>query len=368
MYLRLLVRLGCCLLPCGLLAVAVLAAEPSSPSQNVSLSMDRLAEIIAACVKEQGRDEVMLGPFADSSKVPSNAGPGIVQLLSQSLNKQGIKVRDKAALEVRGKYFTDVDPKWDRQAVYVQAVVLDEKKNELLFTDRKILGVKIFGARAVASMLALTVDDLPPDEKRQDKKIQLAVYKPSEHIEESRIAAAANSPYALEILVKDGDEYVARPAESKEGRAYVPLKKDETYAIRIHNNSSHDAAVTLSIDGLGLFAFNEEKEMYSHVLIPAKRSGTIKGWYRTREQADAFTITGYARSAVAQSLKYPSSVGTVTATFAMAWKESEEAPEGENSRSGDIATGRGPNVDTDYRIEPRRFGRTRTSISVRYTR
>lgn len=364
MFARSIVGLCLGLLPCTLL----LSAEPAAPSKNVNLEMDKLAERIASFVKEEGRDAVMLGAFTDRSSVPSNAGPGIAQQLGESLKRQGIQIRDNAALEVGGEYFTKVDPDEDRQAVYVRVIVRDDKKREVLHTGRRIKGAEIFGARAIASMLALTVDDLPPDEKDQDAKIRLAVAGPSDFINESRVAAGPESPYALEILIKQDGKYVPLRAVRKDGRAFVPLKKDDHYAVRFINDSPHDAAVVLSIDGLSLFAFQEEKATYSHFLIPAKSAGVIRGWYRTRDKADAFTVTDYADAAAAKALKYASSVGTITATFAVAWRESEQPPEGENSRAADIATGRGPNVKTDYRIEPRHFGRTRTSISVRYAK
>ena len=370
MYVRSIACLCLGVLSCGLL----LAAEPASPSKNVSLELDRVAERLARFLKEERQDAVMLGAFLDRSTVPSNAGPGIAQLLGESLKKKGIQVRDKASLEVGGEYFTDVDPEENRQAVFVRVIVRDDNKREVLRTGDKIKGGEVFkgaeilGARAVASMLALSVDDLPPEEKDQDVKIRLAVAGPSDFIKESRVAAGPESPYALEILVKQDDKYVPLRAVRKDGRAFVPLKKDDEYAVRLINDSPHDAAVVLSIDGLSLFAFQEDKEVYSHFLVPAKSSGVIKGWYRTRDKADAFTVTDYANAAASKALKYPSSVGTITATFAVAWRESEQPPEGENSRAADIATGRGPNVDTDYRVEPRRFGRTRASISVRYAR
>lgn len=356
-------RLGRRLGLCGLLLLAAVAAEPASPSRNVSLEMDGLAERIAQAVKGAGHKAITVGTFADRSTVPSNAGPGLVQLLRDSLQKQGLQVKDDARLEVGGEYFTQVDEEVDRQAVYVRAIVRNEEKREMFRFGRKV-----FGARAVASLLALTLDDLPPDEAEQDAKIRLAVAKPHDHIQGSRSAAGPESPYAVEIFVMEGTRFAPRPLESRDGRAFVSLKKEEIYAVRLINNSPHDAAVTLSIDGLSLFAFNEEKDTYSHMLIPAKKAGLVKGWYRTRNQADAFTITGYADSAAARSLKDESAVGAITATFAIAWKESEPAPEGENSRAADIGTGRGPNVPAAFQIEPRHFGRTRASISIRYAR
>ncbi len=342
------------------LLAALVAAEPASPSANVRLEMDALAEKIADFVKEEGGDAVALGSFANRSKVPSNAGPGLAQQLSAALQKQGIQIKDRAARQVGGEYFTDVDPKENRQAVFVSAIIRDDQKNEV-----QRFGRKIFGARAVVSLMALTVDDLPPDEKEQDAKVRLAVRRPRDYSQGARLWASKDSPYAIEVLVQKGDDYVPRALEDRDGRAFVPLQKGERYAIRLHNQSEHDTAVTLSIDGLSLFAFKDEEATYSHVLVPAGKSGVIKGWYRTRDRADAFTITDYAQSAAARSLKDESAVGAITATFAVAWKESQPAPDGENSRAADIGTGRGPNVEANYQPQQRHFGRTRTSISVR---
>jgi hypothetical protein len=350
------------------LPVLVGGVRAAAPEGGLSKEMGELAKQVAVYVKEKGVASVRVGQFSerrigDLAGLPTAAGPGLARALTVELKKLGVRVEDGAGLEVVGDYFSDQDRDEERQAIFIRGRLLDDQKNEVL----RLRGRKLFGLKPIAALLALTVDDLPPDEGAQDRKLRQSMTRPAAHLKGTRTSAGRGSPYAVEILVKSGAGYVARAAEDRDGLAYVPLKKGEEYAVRLVNDSPHDAAVALSIDGLSLFAFSANKE-YTHVLVPAKSTGVIKGWHRSDEKSDAFKVVGYADSAAAKALASGATLGTVTALFAVAWKEGESPPTDERSRAADLGTGRGPSLDQKYTAQTRHFGRTRATVSVRYSK
>lgn len=164
----------------------------------------------------------------------------------------------------------------------------------------------------------------------------------------------------------------------------MAIRRNEVYQVRLINDSEQEVAVQLSIDGLSMFAFSElrhkagpkkSEPLYTVVIVPAKAIGKpgeaiIPGWHRTNEQTDSFQVTAYAQSAAA-TLRHPANIGTITATFQMAWREDHAAPSDEPGKrrggTGD-ATGFGPRVDVMYKEVRRNLGVIRDSISVRYTK
>jgi hypothetical protein len=158
----------------------------------------------------------------------------------------------------------------------------------------------------------------------------------------------------------------------------VPIKRDEVYAIRLINDADHDVAVALTIDGLNMFVFSEEKDektggaVSNHLLVRAKSTFLVRGWCINDKQSDEFKVTSYAKSAAAE-LNSSANVGTITACFHAAWDAKDEPPPGE-PKSGDAhsqsadATGRGARFDQKYEVLERKIGALRGAVSVRYTR
>jgi hypothetical protein len=194
--------------------------------------------------------------------------------------------------------------------------------------------------------------------------------RPRAPISGARILAAPRSPYAIEILVKGQEQpYRARTPTDDEGLAFVPIRRGEAYAVRLINNSPHEAAVSLTIDGLSMFAFSESKKA-SRIIVPAGGSTTIRGWHRTDRESNEFLVTEYAKGAAALLKSDPSKVGTITATFAAAWekKRPEDEPPPPPSAPADDATGLGKKVEVKFTRVNRQVGVTRAAISVRYTK
>jgi hypothetical protein len=139
----------------------------------------------------------------------------------------------------------------------------------------------------------------------------------------------------------------------------VNLDRGEEYVVRLYNRAPFEAAITLTIDGLSMFAFSEEGNFGSQVLIPPGRFVEIPGWYVNKTKTDAFEIGGYAESAAASKLLPSTSVGVITATFHESIEGSGKDPK---------ATKRGRQIDLTYKEEKRLVKPAITVVSVRYDR
>jgi hypothetical protein len=354
------------------MVAAMVHAAPSGRARAAS-DLDAEMTVVARQIKllldQRGHDAIAVGEFRGPASLASSAGPALTKALSDELRKLDVGVKRQAALEVNGEY-RDVEDQRARQlAVQIKAHIVDRSGAELAAFEPR----GIFNMTTIASLVGATVA-LPANasDEARDKTLTDAVDHPKVHLAQTRIAAAPGSPYAIEILVKTGPSSRPRAAsKDPEGYAFLKIKRGEAYEVKLINDSPHDAAVTLTIDGLNVFAFSGNKG-YTHWIVPSKGTLTVPGWHRTNKVSDSFLVTEYARGAAAEKLPSSASVGTITAAFAAAWPKDAKPPEDEaaarpGSRSGD-ATGKGPPVRTDFQEVVRVVGRLRDAVSVRYTR
>jgi hypothetical protein len=361
------------LIPLLALVVCLVSSGSVRASNSLRLELAEAAKKIASVIKGQGGNAIAVGEFTGPRRLRSSAGPGIAEILAEELKKLGIEVKDDPnAPEVKGDFFDIEDKESDQLAALLKIRILD-RSGKVLFEGER----GIFGDETLASMFGLTAQ-LPPNAgpKARTEKLKESIEHPRAHVANTQIAAGADSPYAIEILVKSGDQFVPRaPSDDGSGRAFVQIKRHEIYAIRLINNSPHDAAVNVTIDGLNMFTFSALKDnktgqpLYTHVLVAKQSNGTILGWHRDNEKSDSFLVGEYAKSAAAEMLVHNSAtIGTITACFAAAWPKNGPPPKDEPaSRSGD-ATVRGPEVSAKYTEVERVWGVVRASVSVRYTK
>jgi len=353
------------------LAAAILALMAATLPTHAAEDLDKEMTVVARQIKllldQKGKDSIAVGEFRGPAKLASSAGPAIAKALEDELKKMGVTCKRRAELEVNGDY-RDVDDKKEKfLSVQIKARVVDSKGNEVVtFEPRGILNVS-----TIASLIGVTVALPDADEKKRNEKLAEAVDRPSVHLASTRISAAKDSPYAVEILVKVGKEFRPRAASrDDDGFAFLKIKRGETYEVRLINDSPHDAAVTLTVDGLSVFAFSDNKA-YTHWIVPSKGSLTVPGWHRSNVVSDSFQVGDYAKSPAEEKLSSSASLGTITATFAAAWIKGsppeDEAAKSKGERSADV-TIKGPPVGTNFTEVLRDTGRLRASVSVRYTK
>jgi hypothetical protein len=351
-----------------MLATLFLVPRPAQAASNLQRELGVVAQEIAKFVKDMNEESVSVGEFRAPPQLAASAGPAIAQVLSDEIRKHGVQVKSRAKLGVEGRYRDVIDEKTKRLAAQIQISLVDRAGKEILSLDRGV-----FGDATLSSLFGATTD-LPPtaDDKTRDQKIQDALDKPSTNLRGTRISPSPESPYGIEILIKSGPGMQPRQPKDDDGLAFVPIHRHEIYAIKLHNDSPYEAAVTLTIDGLNVFCFSQNKT-YTQWIIPPKTHGTIIGWHVTNEGSDSFQVTEYSKSAAAVKMPNSAKLGTITASFAAAWPKeamppSDEPPSPhEFARSAD-ATGRGPHVATKYTEVQRLFGVTRAAVSVRYTK
>lgn len=358
-------------------AVALVAALPTSAKADDALrkELTTVAQGIAEALKGLGHDAVAIGEFTGPAQLASSSGPAITKILSEELPKLGVTVKRIAAIGVKGEFEDVKDKQTGLLAARIKGTVTD-RAGQVLFTFSR----GVFGDNAVAALFGTTAKlpaDLPPAERNAE--LEKSLDKPKVTIEGARVSAAADSAYAVEIMAAPpGAKYVPRAATAQDGLAFVPLSRGEVFAVKLINRSPHDAAVTLTIDGLNLYSFSDLRDpktgrsKFSVVVVGAGQETVIYGWHRTHEVSDSFVITEYAKSAAAE-LKSTAPTGAITATFAAAWPKDQQPPADEpknpasNSRSAD-AVGRGVQVHQHYVEVQRDIGVVRATVSVRYTK
>src|SRR5262245_62067805 len=351
-------------------------AAPARADDALRTEIVTVAKGIAEAVKGLGHEAIAVGEFTGPAQLSASGGPLIVKTLTEELPKQGLAVKQGATVGLKGEFEDVKDMQSGLLAARIKGTVTD-RSGQVLFTFTR----GVFGDTALAALFGTTAKlpaDLPPAERNAE--LEKSLDKPKVVVNGARASAAADSPYAVEILAapRPGGKYAAKTATVDGGQAFVPLSQGEVFGVRLINKSPHDAAVTLTIDGLSLYAFSDVKDpktgrpRYTVIIVPAGKEVFLRGWHRTNEVAEEFTITQYAKSAAAE-LKSTAPTGTITAAFAAAWPVDKAPPadeppsQAQNSRSGD-AVGRGARVGQKFVEVQRHLGVVRATVSVRYTK
>jgi hypothetical protein len=350
-----------------------LACPPSAPAQRpLRRELAEVAKVVRKHLRDRG-EEVALGPFTCAAEAKANYGPGIVQMLAEELKKVGLRIDlqvREARFVLQGAYrvITDTSTR-DRQLAIKLEVKLRERggKGIELDVDRAVVV-----EQTVAAMLGLTVA-LQPGGSAAERAKELTVAFRQEKkplVEGGRIAAGPDGRYGVELLVKRGGRYEPVKPRLEDNEAYAGVARDEVYALRLYNDTEHEAAATVTIDGIDLFAFCDVKP--ASLILAPKSNALLRGWPITLEKTNEFLVTAYPESA-AFRLESLAPVGVINVAFAAAWPKGGTPPADEpkeptrGSRAGD-ATGHGSPVEQRYVAVERTVGVLRASVSVRYTR
>ncbi len=354
--------------------LASLAILPGPRSATAESDLAGETAVIAKQVKllldQKGQSTIAVGDFRAPAKLASGAGTAITKCMTDELKKLGLAVTRRAELELNGEFRDVQDPKAKAPAVQIRAHVVDQSGAEVVAFEPR----GIFDMTTIASLVGATVSiPAAATEEQRNEGFTEAVENPKIHLANTRISPDPKGPYAIEVRVKSGSEYRPRAASMEDGLAFLKIRREETYAIALINDSPNDAAVTLTIDGLSVFAFSENTA-YRHFIVPGKTTLTVPGWHRSNKVSDSFKVTGYAESAVAENMPNSTIVGTITACFAAAWpKDSpppadEASPKGAKALPSDDATARGEAVEKIFTQVYKKVGRFRAAVTVRYSK
>jgi hypothetical protein len=340
------------------------ASAESLTSDALQIELNEMAKQIKAVVSKKGGGAVAIGGFTAATSIRGNNGPEIQLKLSEALQALELVVKtDDYRFEIVGNYQPFEDPSTKLQGVKVVGRVVDAADGGTLAEFPRF----VFGEEAVPRLLGLSVQTpANADPKLRSDKFKDALKNPEIKLTGATIRNP-DSPYALAVLVKEGDKYVPRAAtEETGGRPFVPIKKSEVYGLRLINDSDAEAAVALTIDGIEDGRFSQEEPRLRFWIVGPKSHVDVFGWHITREKSIEFKVTDFPDTAAAKvKLKPSEQIGMITAAFSAAWQSDDDKPADEASGRG---TGFGAEIKFKTQAVKRFIGHTRDTITVRYER
>src|SRR5262245_2271206 len=320
------------------LAALLLLAGPARAG-SLEDAVAKIVEGVKARLAGKGQ-KVTLGTFAGSDEshvaLHSSAGSAIAFELKRQLTRQDIEVQRISEFTLSGT-FIEAENNTGRQKVEIQARLYDrvrrtktalsaEVTNEVSVAH--LLGVPVQypdGAKETERIVALQteVDRFLPDAVR--KKLKKPDHgKPSPTLDGALVRPGKGSKFAIEVLVAPPEPaargkpaagggafpvYQPRRPADDGGLAFVELKRGERYAVRLVNGADYDMAVSLTIDGLSVFAACDRegedpltktkvplrdvrtgKPRFGHFIVPRGKSVLVRGWFVNLEQSDEFQV------------------------------------------------------------------------------
>jgi len=366
-----------------LLVVGLVDRATAAPGRTLASELPHLAKDIRDALTSDPKLKggLSIGGFNGPQLKNSNFGLSIGRQLSQLLTTL---VRDEADLVLVGRY--DYVPS--------ETDTAEDARDEKLQVIRIVASVENKQARQLATF-SVEINDtddidlitggtnaapLHGGQKARNESAKKAFQNPGFAIKDrTRVAVNEKSPYAVEILVKDKLNGIAHPIEpaNQKGRAFVDVKPDQFYELRLYNDENFEAAASITIDGLdAINTFNKDKQQYGPYIIPPKGSVLVRGWFQTatpkKKATDldnmlAFQVTELGHGA-ATALKSPGEIGVITVGFHAAWKPNDKPPESEKGvRSVGRETKAGPGFDEKIEVVSRHIGLKRATVSIRYS-
>jgi hypothetical protein len=380
-------KIACSL--CALLLTLV-AAPAYAQTGTLGEAISDLARDVKAVV---GGQRLSVGQFPGTGDIGSrsSAGPLLQTALEKKLKELGTTIVDKKAdYELRGEYTEMEDSNTGRQFVQIKLELRDREGNSRFFVgieNNKATKYYVKNEADLAKMLGENVY-VPPDAPA-DTRIKAhkeAIDHPKSVIQGTRVLPAANAPFAIEVFTAPhranvatplGDYKVRTPHDEK-GLPFVPIARDNVYAVKLINYADYAVAVDLRIDGLSMFHSSEIRDKagnpaYRYIILPKRGEYLVRGWFINLKHTDEFLVTEYAKSEAGRIGIRDAKLGTITASFHAAWDPKVGPPHDEPKNSDKYslsadATGKGSRISVDYQVVEYEIGVFRAAVSVRYTK
>jgi hypothetical protein len=342
----------------GLALMALLGGAGETRAAGLKADLADVAKQIAGTV---GNNPVRVGDFTGPRQLQASAGTELGKELTAALKKKKVKVEDNAVLRIDGDLRAVRDDATGLVAMRVNFRVRN-RDGDVLREFARTVTPKDEKDTGVADLLGVRANRADPELAALGRAM---LKDPAATIRGARVTAGPKSAFAVELLVKDGDDFVAKAPESVGGRAFLRLKRDDVYRLRLINASRTDAAVTLDIDGINVFAFSDEKDAlgdpkYSFLILKANVTTVINGWYKTKDQTLEFVVKDLADSA-GGVLKSSSTAGRIRVTFVPA------ATRGASRAADPAATGLGTSLRANFSEGQLVPGTARDTVVIRYS-
>ncbi len=376
-------------------AVASVCASPAAhgdfrtePARELTLNkaVANIARVVAKVAKAHGGAQIVVNAITDIGDLTHTAGTGVTDKLIEQLKGQGVEAANKADLIFVGSYaLGEAETDGRRQGFAVGKIAFQVKRRNgtvLLNseTDLKLEEQPRITDLADIQVLGGGTNFLPPSAPagENDRKVLDGLDGKVLFQNKSATLRPKGAPYAIQMLVarQSGDKApraeAFRPREVQErgGAPFLKVEPGEVIAVRIINNAGHDVASTVTIDGLSMFVFRDDKGARNeHVVIEAHSAGDILGWYRNNKVSSAFLVAELPRDHPRVGfLKNPAKIGSITITFAAAWENDGQKPADEPLTRQATEIVPGAPIDAPFETVQRHIGVHRAAMTVRYDR
>ena len=365
------------------------SAAAEVPDLTLNKALAEIAGLVAKVVKAQGGQQIVVNPITDKGDLTHTAGPGATDKLLEFLRRGGLEPALRGDFIFEGEFklgeATDQDDRRLGYAVASIAFSVKRRNGKILYNSERDLEIdqrpRVTNTQDVAGLAGSTVSVPPsaPAASKNQAVLDSLDNKPGLFVLEGTKVRPKGAPYAIEMLVaprpKDkGDEapprqaFQPRAVTTRDGFPFLKVEPGEAVGIRIVNDAGHEAAAKITVDGLNLFAFRDDKNDKSeHVVIDPHQGGDILGWYRNDKKSSVFLVSDlpgdHPKSGL---LKNPAKIGSITVTFAAAWEKDDQKPADENitNQATEITTG--APIDVPYQAVKRQIGVFRAAVTVRY--
>ena len=364
--------LGHCFCVLALLGQWMLA-RPAVAQADESLEQELRAmvqEHIVPMLEKRGAAPLAVGGFTAATSVKGSAGPEIQMKLASILQELGVAVDpDNYRYELSGNYLPYNDADSGLYGVKLIGRLVDAESGTTLGEFPRF----VFGTESVPRLLGLNVSTKGSrDPQVQSAAFRQAITQPTPYLTGSQLAASPASQFAIELLlVERGQLKKVSLEKDTTGRPFASIPQDQVYAIRLLNHAEHEAAVSLTIDGVNVFHFSEQVPAPKYWVVPRRQGTTpgetiVRGWDKNAGQSLEFKVVDFPDSAAARIKLDPNQgIGLITATFAACWENEQDRPRSEGRTR---STGFGSEVVDPKTLVTRQVGQVRDVVTVRYQR
>jgi hypothetical protein len=374
--------------------IASLLAQPAvADSPELDMYFGLVSQEIQGFLKKKNETSLAVA-FSSPANFPSTAGDGFVQILSEKLKKVNIQVAPRAKYAYQGEFKPGQNA---REKAGLQLHLSGKIVDVFGQQQMDFLNYDLYATNPLPAALGMTLDLSGALKTDKSATLTRGLTRPSLFTKDGMLRAHDRSPFGMEIVV--GNQ--PRAIVDQNGLGYVDLKLTEEYQVRLTNQSQHEVAAKVQVDGIGIFHFSELRAtdearkgqpLYRYYVVGPGQSMTVPGWFINAKKSLAFKITPLAESAAAK-VGQTAKIGMVTASFFASWEEGkarppmdepefnasphtflkeqmQAGPDGKLARIKSpvflSATGFGSNISTNAQGVRRHVGVERATLTLRY--
>jgi hypothetical protein len=373
----------------SLFVLALLIPNTASAQDSAADKIKKLTTDISKILKENMQTSVSIGDITGPPSPSTAAGPGIAAILIAELAKEGITVDPKAFFGMKGEYFpVEEEAKKDQLIVRIEITIRNVKTGKSFGTINQILdsNANVDLAKILGVTASLPAKATP---ERRNEIIKEAISDPTPPATIGTVAKVdPKGRFGVEVLTRNagGTLTAVKPTVNENKELVIDLEKGCEYVLKLQNNSPHEAAANITIDGLDVFQFFQPADKKpQNFILGAGTTAAIEGWVfgfdakKAQATYRTFLVTDFANSAAGKelaknadtaayaTLKSNPKIGTITVCFHPCWEEGKAPAEYAGSRSvADNATGVGKEVKGTANKVQRTVGQLLEVITIRY--